>query len=284
MTIAILISAGIVCVLFAAFGAIMLIVRALSHPSDRAASPTSPTAPPPGQAAAARSNTPPASPAAPAPRLPYARVPHLLTPAEGDFFAALQAAAPAGYQLFAQVRLANLVQVERWARGDKSHWWRIQAKCVDFVLCESHTFVPRLIVELDDRSHDRADRQARDAFVDQALSAAGIPILHVRWQRHYDAGALAAQIAHHLGIAAPTPPIVPMSIAVPLPQSAFADSNGFWRPIVDGFAPAPDALPVGTTIKAGQPAAPRRRACGACQTELHENTKFCPSCGAVSAL
>src|SRR5262245_58641223 len=37
---------------------------------------------------------------------PYAPIPHLLTPAERDFRAALQAAIPAGYQLFAQVRLA----------------------------------------------------------------------------------------------------------------------------------------------------------------------------------
>jgi hypothetical protein len=38
---------------------------------------------------------------------------------------------------------------------------------------------PRLVVELDDRSHDRADRQARDAFVDQVLYAASYPILHI---------------------------------------------------------------------------------------------------------
>jgi very-short-patch-repair endonuclease len=73
---------------------------------------------------------------------------------------------PAGYQLFAQVRLAGLVQVKPQARRDKSHWYRIQAKCVDFVLCDAQTTAPRLVIELDDASHNRADRQARDAFVD----------------------------------------------------------------------------------------------------------------------
>jgi hypothetical protein len=57
------------------------------------------------------------------------------------------------------VRLAGLVQVKPQARRDKSHWWRIQAKCVDFVLCDART-TPRLVIELDDSSHKRTDRQA----------------------------------------------------------------------------------------------------------------------------
>jgi len=127
-----------------------------------------------------------AFPAQPDPRSPYERIPTLLTAAERDFFAALQQATPAGHQIFAQVRLANLVQVKQSARRDKSHWWRIQAKCLDFVLVDAATFAPRLIVELDDASHARADRRHRDAFVDDVLAAAGIPVLHIRWQRSYN--------------------------------------------------------------------------------------------------
>src|SRR5205085_2053644 len=58
--------------------------------------------------------------ARPDPRSPYERIPTLLTAAERDFFAVLQQAVPAGHQIFAQVRLANLVQVKPWARRDKS--------------------------------------------------------------------------------------------------------------------------------------------------------------------
>jgi very-short-patch-repair endonuclease len=83
----------------------------------------------------------------------------------------LRQAAPADHQIFAQVRLTNLVQVKPWARRDKSHWWRIQAKCVDFVLAEAATFAPRLVVELDDSSHTRADRRERDTFVDAVFAA-----------------------------------------------------------------------------------------------------------------
>ena len=186
--------------------------------------------------------------------------------------------------IFAQVRLANLVEVQRWARRDKTHWYKIQAKCVDFVFCEPHTFIPRLVIELDDSSHNRADRRERDAFVDDVLAAAGLPILHVRWQRRYDTGALAAQIAGQLGIDTPTP------IAAPLPEPAAAASDGLWRPIAPASVPELAILPAParTTAPAqarpssiATPSTPMRRACGQCQAELREGAKFCPSCGAT---
>jgi len=199
----------------------------------------------------------------PAANLPYERIPHLLTAAERDFLAALQQAAPAGHQVFGQVRLANLVQVKQSARRDKSHWWRIQAKCLDFVLVDSASFAPRLVIELDDRSHDRADRRERDAFVDDVLASAGIPILHVRWQRSYDSRALAQQIAASLRIAMPT-------IAASVPPIAVALATA---PVSHAAAPAPNPSPAQPT--------PMRHVCGQCQAELREATKFCSNCGAV---
>jgi hypothetical protein len=47
-------------------------------------------------------------------------------------------------------------------------------------------------------------------FVDQVLAAAGIPIMRVRWQRRYDAGALTQQIAGYLEIAMPAPITAPL--------------------------------------------------------------------------
>jgi hypothetical protein len=133
-----------------------LVIRLIRRPKPYRPAPAASAAPP----VAALSHTPAA---ASSQRLPYTRVAHVLTPAEGDFFAVLQAATPTGHQIFAQVRLAGLVHVQPWARRDKSHWWRIQAKCVDFVLVDAATFAPRLVVELDDSSHHRAARRERDA-------------------------------------------------------------------------------------------------------------------------
>lgn len=71
---------------------------------------------------------------------------------------------------------------------------RIDRKHVDFLLCETASMKPRLVVELDDVSHQRKDRQERDEFVDSALKAACLPILHVRAARAYVPQELFAQI------------------------------------------------------------------------------------------
>jgi hypothetical protein len=225
----------------------------------------------------------PALPHAPPPthaRSPYERIPTLLTAAERDFFAVLREAAPAGHHIFAQVRLAGLVQVKQAARRDKSHWWRIQAKCLDFVLLDSASFAPRLVVELDDRSHDRADRRERDAFVDEILAAVGLPILHVRWQRRYDQAALAEQLALKLGIAQPAAPSRPATGPLRQQPAQPPAADHFWRPIATPAAARPE--------EAGSPAAPRpeghQRACGQCQAPLSDNAKFCAHCGAVFAI
>jgi hypothetical protein len=165
--------------------------------------------------------------ASPDPHSPYEPIPALLTAAERDFFAVLRDATPAGFAVYPQVRLAGLVQVKPAARRDKSHWWRIQAKCVDFVLLDAATFAPRLVVELDDSSHLRADRRERDAFVDEVLAAVGIPILHVRWQRRYDVQVLGTQIATCVGLPAQGVPPAPSPrhvhpthcLRCPLPRS-----------------------------------------------------------------
>jgi very-short-patch-repair endonuclease len=237
------------CILIAAVTSIgIMVVLFFIHLFRRTLSPDRPSA--------AQIDSAPASSTG----LPYARIPHLLTAAEGDFFATLQAAAPAGMVIFAQVRLANLVQVQRWARRDKTNWYKIQAKCVDFVVCEPRTFISRLVIELDDSSHSRADRRVRDAFVDDILAAAGLPILHVRWQRRYDPRDLAQQIAIKLPSAPPA-----AASWVPLPAAASAIPT----------APLPISTP---------PPASLRRACGQCQAQLSEQSKFCARCGALFML
>lgn len=92
------------------------------------------------------------------------------------------------------MRLANLIEVRPCRRNRHDSFNRIAAKCVDFILCDERDTRPLLVVELDDSSHRRPDRQARDAFVDAALRSADLPILHVPWQPRYDSAKLAAAI------------------------------------------------------------------------------------------
>jgi predicted RNA-binding Zn-ribbon protein involved in translation (DUF1610 family) len=51
---------------------------------------------------------------------------------------------------------------------------------------------------LDDKSHQRPDRQERDMFVDQVFKAARLPILHVPVKRAYVTAEIEAQIAPYL--------------------------------------------------------------------------------------
>ena len=68
----------------------------------------------------------------------------------------------------------------------QAHYNRILAKTVDFIICSAATLSPRLVIELDDSSHQRPDRQERDKLVDVVLGSAGLPILYIPVQAHYD--------------------------------------------------------------------------------------------------
>lgn len=89
-----------------------------------------------------------------------------------------------------KIRLADLVEPKKGTTGKEWHklFNRIKAKHVDFVLCDPDMRV-KLIIELDDSSHDRQDRKERDAFVDAVLTGASYQICHLP---RIDAAALAA--------------------------------------------------------------------------------------------
>ncbi len=79
--------------------------------------------------------------------------------------------------LLAKVRLYDLIEPRD--SKDRSARYKIQAKHVDFVLCKSN-LVAKYIIELDDQSHEAADRKERDGFVDHALISCGYRVLHIK--------------------------------------------------------------------------------------------------------
>ena len=56
---------------------------------------------------------------------------------------------------------------------------KVSAKHVDFVVCSAKS-EPRLVIELDDFTHDTPSRQARDEFVDTVLESCGYGVVHTR--------------------------------------------------------------------------------------------------------
>jgi len=122
----------------------------------------------------------------------------LLTSAERSFFGVLEQVAGSQFRLFAKVRLADIVKPARGENqsGRQSALNRITSKHVDFVLCDQKSFRIVGIIELDDKSHRRSDREDRDDFLHAALQQADIPILRIPARSSYSTNELRNQIDH----------------------------------------------------------------------------------------
>lgn len=84
-----------------------------------------------------------------------------------------------GLSLFAKVRLFDLVEPKPGIENRQAHQWKIQAKHVDFVVCDKK-LVARMIIELDDASHDTQAGTERDTFVDAVLQSCGYKVIRIR--------------------------------------------------------------------------------------------------------
>lgn len=117
--------------------------------------------------------------------LPYRLTQRFLSPAELSFYKVATSLLPVDCVMTAKPRIADVLFVPRGVKGIWAFQNKIQSKHVDFLICDSQTMAPRLVIELDDKSHDRSDRRERDNFVDEAFRVAGIEVLHVRAQSSY---------------------------------------------------------------------------------------------------
>ncbi len=80
--------------------------------------------------------------------------------------------------ILAQVQLSRLLGVKK---GNNYQAWanRINRMSADFVVCNKDSSIVA-VIELDDATHEREDRQAADAKKDKALASAAVRV--VRWQ------------------------------------------------------------------------------------------------------
>src|SRR5579859_533558 len=107
---------------------------------------------------------------------PYRLRDDFLSQSEISFYRVLKSVVGETAAICPKVRLADLFFL---ARPDENlaHFNRINAKHIDFLLCEPKTMKPLMGIELDDSSHSRDSRKQRDAFVDQTFETAGLPLL-----------------------------------------------------------------------------------------------------------
>jgi hypothetical protein len=117
----------------------------------------------------------------------YEGKPYLLTKSENEFLKKLEVEFPQ-YRFFAQIRLADIMKVSKNIdrRNFYTHFNKISSKSVDFLACDKETNKIAFAVELDDPTHMKKDRQARDIFVNNAFEQAGIKLIRVSFKKDVD--------------------------------------------------------------------------------------------------
>lgn len=80
--------------------------------------------------------------------------------------------------IISKIRLADLIESNN--KYSYSDFNKIKSKHIDFALCDKHTLMPLLLIELDDNSHNQYERRQRDDFVNQSLVQSGYKVLRIK--------------------------------------------------------------------------------------------------------
>lgn len=130
---------------------------------------------------------------------PYFVRDDFLSPAEQSFYLVLKASIVDKALICPKVSLGDLFYAKS---SDPSEYRtftnKIDRKHVDFLLCDLQTVRPIAGIELDDKSHQRSDRQIRDEFVEQVFQAAQLPLIRIPARRSYSTEELKSLLLTYL--------------------------------------------------------------------------------------
>ncbi len=119
--------------------------------------------------------------------LPYIKRHNFFTVDERIFYRALKSAVGHQYEIFAQVRVADLLEVQKGM--SKSEWQtyvhKIQNRRIDFVLCDPIDLNVICAIELGDRDQQQAAPVQVNQFLQDCFEAAALPLLHYRAKHAY---------------------------------------------------------------------------------------------------
>lgn len=131
---------------------------------------------------------------------PSARLPEIHTPAshyqtkqwilsvaEQKFYKALCQGLNNQFLILMKVRVADVLQPDTGIT--KSEWTsafnKIKSKHFDFLICDLNTYEIIAAIELNDRSHQRANRKKRDKFLNAACESANFPLMRITARQVY---------------------------------------------------------------------------------------------------
>jgi hypothetical protein len=193
---------------------------------------------------------------------PYHLRDDFLTAAEHSFYLVLRQAVEDWAVICPKVSLSDVFTAKSGNYGEyRTYTNTIDRKHIDFLLCEPGTMRPLAGLELDDKSHQRSDRQDRDEFVKHVFDAAGLPLVRVRVRREYPVNELREVLRSRLG----------------LTEEPIA------APVAEDDTPVDENDTVPTCPKCGSPMALRRARRGTNAGQQFWGYTNYPSCRAVVA-
>lgn len=124
----------------------------------------------------------------------------LLTAGNRAFYEVLRTVVPDGKVIFAEVSLSALFEAKK-GKGEQGARNRVNQKTVDFVICDRATMRPLCAIEVDDSTHRRANRIARDEVVNGLFKFHSLPLIRIRGAMSHKPDDLRAQLGSVLGSA-----------------------------------------------------------------------------------
>jgi predicted RNA-binding Zn-ribbon protein involved in translation (DUF1610 family) len=122
--------------------------------------------------------------------LPYKTRDDFLSSAEKSFYLTLKTFINEKAVICPKVSLKDIFFVSKSAdngvgKNYMKYFGYISQKHVDFLLCDPKSMKPLCGIELDDSSHAKEKRIARDEFVDRVYANAGLPLVHIPLKQGY---------------------------------------------------------------------------------------------------
>lgn len=129
----------------------------------------------------------------------------LFSPVERSFLGLLEKAVQNEYRIINRVKLADVLDVRDSAseKSRRSTLLKLNAKYLDYVLCDPESMKVIAIVDLVNTHNKEGHKAVPDWFVSGALETAGIPYLRIGIKAGYTVTELQMALANKLGKPAP---------------------------------------------------------------------------------
>lgn len=124
----------------------------------------------------------------------------LLSPAERTLLSVLDEAIGQQGRVFAMVRVADVLDLDRGAADGDWHaaLQQIQGTHFDFVICEPDSTDVICAIELHGDTHAEEAWSQRDAYLAEACAMAGLPLIQLPWQQSYDVAEIRSLVLSRL--------------------------------------------------------------------------------------